>query len=241
MNSKITMKKKFKLEAMVKSSYLKRHGDFKQEKFSKILLKWRAKNNFDSLYPWRNSKNKYRVLLSEILLKKTTRKQVAGEWKNVLLCCDSFEDLQKVNLRKLKNALKPLGLEHTRSKHLKDLSAKILADFGGKVPGTKKELLSLPGVGPYTANAVLCFAFGHDVSMLDVNILRVITRVFSPDVKHVRGTADKDLWDFAEKLPPAGKGKEFNYAILDFASNVCLAKKPRCSDCPMKKICNFVS
>ncbi|GKS67904.1 hypothetical protein YTPLAS73_14510 [Nitrosarchaeum sp.] len=144
-------------------------------------------------------------------------------------------------MRKLKKVLKPLGLEHTRSKHLKDLSKKILADFNGKVPGTKKELLSLPGVGPYTANAVLCFSFGHDVSMLDVNILRVIERVFSPDVNNARGASDKNLWEFVEKLPPAGKGKEFNYAILDLAGEICASRNPKCSSCPMRKICNFVN
>ncbi|WP_010190741.1 base excision DNA repair protein [Candidatus Nitrosarchaeum limnium] len=235
------MKKKSKLAEMIKNNYLKSLHSLKQKKFSKILLKWRGQNNFDSLYPWRNSKNRYYVLLSEILLKKTTRKQVASEWSNITSRCNDFNDLQNIDLRKLKKVLKPLGLEHTRSKHLKDLSKKILADFNGKVPGTKKELLSLPGVGPYTANAVLCFAFGHDVSMLDVNILRVIKRVFSLDEKNSREAIDMHLWEFAEKLPPAGKGKEFNYAILDFASEVCTAKNPKCSECPVNKICNFVN
>ena len=113
--------------------------------------------------------------------------------------------------------------------------------FNGKVPDNKKDLLSLPGVGPYTANAVLCFAFGHDVSMLDVNIIRVLKRVFSPDVKKSRERTDKSFWDFAESLPPKGKGKEFNYAILDFAGEVCTAKNPKCKSCPMKKICDFVN
>lgn len=213
----------------------------KKKQFSKILLDWRKSNNFDSPYPWRNSKSKYQIILSEVLLKKTTRMQVAREWKNIIAHYKNFEDLKKSDLRKLKKVLRPLGLEHTRSKSLKDLSEKILSDFNGKVPGTKKDLLSLPGVGPYTANAVLCFAFHHDVSMLDVNIIRVLKRFFSFDVKKSRERTDKSFWSFAESLPPEGKGKEFNYAILDFAAEVCTANNPKCDSCPMKKICDFVN
>jgi len=167
-------------------------------------------------------------ILAEFGLKKFLKKRF------------KFKDLKKADLRKLKKVLRPLGLEHTRSKNLKDLSKKILADFNGKVPETKEELLSLPGVGPYTANAVLCFAFDHDVSMLDVNITRVLKRVFSLGSKNSRDRADKHLWEFAESLPPKGKGKEFNYAILDFAGDVCTARKPKCESCPMRKICDYV-
>lgn len=201
---------------------------------------WRKKNNFDSLYQWRNSKSRYKVLLSEVLLKKTTRKQVAAEWSSITRNFKSFEEIREADLRKLKKVLKPLGLENTRSKHLKQLSKKIISEFSGKVPGTKKDLLSLPGVGPYTANAVLCFAFDHDVSMLDVNILRVLKRVFSVDAKNSRERTGKMLWEFAESLPPKGRGREFNYAILDFAGEVCTARSPKCGSCPMRKICDYV-
>ncbi|MEX0862158.1 hypothetical protein [Nitrosopumilus sp.] len=219
---------------------MKDHIKKKQSCFSKILLIWRKKNNFDSLYQWRNSKSRYKVLLSEVLLKKTTRKQVAAEWSSITRNFKSFEEIREADLRKLKKVLKPLGLENTRSKHLKQLSKKIISEFSGKVPGTKKDLLSLPGVGPYTANAVLCFAFDHDVSMLDVNILRVLKRVFSVDAKNSRERTGKMLWEFAESLPPKGRGREFNYAILDFAGEVCTARSPKCGSCPMRKICDYV-
>ena len=212
----------------------------KQTHFSKILLSWRKSNNFDSLYPWRNSKSKYKILLSEVLLKKTTRKQVASEWESITKKFRNFNDLKKTEMRKLKKVLRPLGLEHTRSKNLKELSAKIIDEFHGRVPKTKEDLLSLPGVGPYTANAVLCFAFQHDVSMLDVNITRVLKRVFSLGSKKSRDRTDKQMWEFAENLPPKGKGKEFNYAILDFAGEVCTVRNPKCDTCPMRKICDYV-
>lgn len=207
--------------------------------FSRKLLKWREDNNYDQKFPWRNSQSRYKILLSEVLLKKTTRKQVASEWKNILMSYKNFEDLRKSNLRSLKKVLKPLGLEHTRSKNLKEISKKILNDFGGKVPSTKDDLLSLPGVGPYTANAVLCFAFQHDVSMVDTNIMRVVKRIFSIVTNKTRERTDKKIWRFVEDLPPKGRGKAFNYAILDFASEVCTAKNPKCPTCPMRKICGY--
>ena len=212
----------------------------KQTRFSKLLLEWRKENNFDQLYPWRNTGNKYRILLSELLLKKTTRKQVAQEWRSIVNQCSSFEEIVTCDLRTLKKVLRPLGLENTRSKSLKDISKKITTEFKGRVPKTKESLLSLPGVGPYTANAVLCFAFGHDVSMLDVNIMRVLCRVFSVDSKSSERTTGKSLLDFAESLPPRNMGKEFNYAILDFAGDVCTSRKPNCDNCPLKQICDYV-
>ena len=80
-----------------------------EKKFSRHLLQWRQSHNYDSLYPWRNSKNKYRILLSEILLKKTTRKQVSQEWKKIVSQCKNFEDIRRCNSRTLKKVLKPLG------------------------------------------------------------------------------------------------------------------------------------
>lgn len=226
---------------MLEGNQLKSAHGRKQRHFSKLLLNWRKNNNFDSLYPWRNSKSKYNILLSEVLLKKTTRRQVAQEWKTIISCCKNFEELQKCSSRTLKKILRPLGLEHTRSKHLKELSKKITAEFNGKVPGTREELLSLPGVGPYTANAVLCFAYKKDVSMIDANILRVLTRVFDLKSKNSRPHQDKEIWKFAESLPTKGKGKEFNYGILDFAAQVCTSKNPMCRTCVMKKICDYYS
>jgi len=213
----------------------------KRKKFCKKLLGWRKKNNFDSSFPWRNSRNKYKILLSEILLKKTTRVQVANEWSNIIRVIPTIKALQKADRRMLVKVLTPLGMENVRAEHLKQLGEKISEEFNGRVPSSKKELLEMPGVGPYTANAVLCFAFKKDVSMVDVNILRVLQRVFSLKSKSSRMHQDKKIWEFAESLPPKGRGKDFNYGILDFAAKVCTARKPKCGTCVMKKICGYYS
>lgn len=207
--------------------------------FCRNVLSWRKKNNFDSIYPWRNSKDNYKILLSEILLKKTTRSQVAEQWDNFIKNFPNFQSLNTADLRKVRSVIKPLGLERVRSVQLKSLSKEILRSYNGKLPKSKKELLMLPGVGPYTANAILCFAFQHDVSMVDTNIMRVVKRVFSIVTNKTRERTDKKIWRFVEDLPPKGKGKVFNYAILDFASEVCTARNPKCPTCPMRKICDY--
>ena len=207
--------------------------------FCRNVLSWRKKNNFDSIYPWRNSKDNYKILVSEILLKKTTRKQVAKEWRTFIKNFPDVKSLSEARVAKLERILRPLGLEHTRSVHLKKLGRYIMKNHSGRVPDSKEELLKIPGVGPYTANAVMCFAFQHDVSMVDTNIMRVVKRVFSIKSDKKRDRTDKKLWDFVEKLPPKGKGKEFNYAILDFSNEVCTARNPKCPTCPMRKICGY--
>ena len=211
----------------------------KRKHIATNLLKWRKRNNLDSRYPWRNSSDPYKVLTAEILLKKTAREQVAKEWKAFIKNFPDFKSLNSARLAKLERILRPLGLEHTRATQLKKLAKYILKKHSGRIPKSKEDLLKLPGVGPYTANAVLCFAFHKDVSMLDTNIIRVLQRVFSLESSSTRTRTDKKMWEFAEGLPPKGKGKEFNYALLDFARNVCTPRKPKCSTCVMNRICNY--
>lgn len=210
-----------------------------KRQFAGFLTKWRKSNNYDSEFPWRNSKSSYRIIISEILLKKTAREQVAKEWKAFIKNFPDFKSLNNARLAKLERILRPLGLEHTRARQLKKLAKYILKKHSGRIPKSKEDLLKLPGVGPYTANAVLCFAFHKDVSMLDTNIIRVLQRVFSLESSSIRIRTDKKMWEFAEGLPPKGKGKEFNYALLDFASKVCTARNPKCPTCPMRKICGY--
>jgi len=85
----------------------------------------------------------------------------------------------------------------------------------------------------------MCFAFKKDVSMVDTNILRVLQRVFSLKADSARPRTDKKIWEFAESLPLKGAGRDFNYAVLDFAATVCKTAKPECSSCVMNKICDY--
>ncbi|MBE9574641.1 MAG: hypothetical protein IMF20_05875, partial [Proteobacteria bacterium] len=136
------------------------------------------------------------------------------------------------------NLIKEIGLFY-RGQRLKKIAEQIVNKFTGNIPMSKEDLMSLYGVGAYISNAVLCFAFKTRVPIVDTNVLRVYERVFNVRSLKSRPHTDKGMWDFAEKVLPKENYVEYNYALLDFASEVCRAKNPLCEICPIKSICVY--
>jgi len=132
-------------------------------------------------------------------------------------------------------------MEHKRAVLLKKLANELLKNHGGAIPASQDDLLKLPGVGRYSANAVLCFAYGKDAPLVDVNAIRVFQRVFSVKSQKRRIKDDTTFWEFVAETIPKGKAREFNLAIIDFAHEVCRPKKPKCAICPLCVICIFAS
>jgi len=189
-------------------------------------------------FPWRETKNPFHILISEIMLQKTDAQKVLETFPQFISKYSSPRALSSAALSILRKDIFLLGM-HNRAKRLKE-TAKILIDrFNGHVPKEKDKLLTLRGVGDYIANAVLCFAFNKYVPIVDANVIRVVERFFSLKSKKVRPRTDKLIWQFAEKLVPKGNAKEYNRAILDFAALVCTAKKPNCLNCPISKKCDY--
>ena len=110
---------------------------------------------------------------------------------------------------------------------------------GGNVPRSEAELLALPGVGRYSANAVRCLAWHENTPMLDTNVIRLVQRVFSIKSSKARPRDDSILWDFVSSLIPDGKARELNLSMLDFASMICTPRAPLCNICPLNEICNY--
>jgi len=99
-------------------------------------------------------------------------------------------------------------------------------------------LIGLPGVGLYTARALLCFGFGKDVSLVDVNVARILSRVFGVLERKRRPSEDEILWSLAAKIVPKGLGPQYNETLLDHAALIC-KKKPKCNICPVAKLCEY--
>jgi A/G-specific adenine glycosylase len=135
--------------------------------------------------------------------------------------------------------ISPLGLVY-RAGRLKSMATKLLEKHGASVPDSEVQLMDLPGVGKYAANAVLCFAFGHEVPIIDHTIARVVRRVFSFDVGR-QPHKNRSLWDFMSSIIPSKRAREFNLAILDHADAVCLPRNPRCEICPVREVCDYYS
>jgi len=204
--------------------------------FAKLLLKWWEKNG--RKFPWRNTKDPYAVLIAEILLRKTTAKQVERVYNSFISRYYSPDLLAGAEEAELKKMLKPLGLGG-RSKLLIEFGKVLVEKFSGTVPDKAEDLMKLPGVGLYSANAVLSFIYGQKVSTLDSNFIRVIKRVFGFTSSKARARNDKRAWEFANNLVPKGRSREFNWAVLDFASLVCKSRSPLCSQCILKNYCVF--
>lgn len=192
-------------------------------------------------FPWRETADPYKVLVAEIMLRKTTAKQVEKVYTAFI---DRFPnvyklaDASKIELEKM---LKPLGMEAKRSTQLIMLAESIVRDLGGRVPLEIDQLLRLPGVGRYTARAVLVLARNEKLGLLDTNVIRVLKRFFGIKSNKRRERDDDELWAFLDSLVPCERSREFNLGLIDFGSNVCTAKNPACNACPLRTYCSFAN
>lgn len=209
----------------------------KKLEFQRLLLSWWKENA--QQYPWRTASDPYCILIAEILLRKTSRKQAAAVYELLLQKWPSPADLARASEAELKACLRPLGLENKRAALLVQLGKAVVHRFGGRIPDNLHDLAGLPGVGRYTANAVLCFACGQDRPIVDTNTARVIQRVFGYCSRRSRPRDDEVLWQIAERLIPRGRARDYNLALLDLAGSVCRARKPTCSACPLQEICSY--
>lgn len=199
------------------------------------LLTWHRTNARH--FPWRLRRGEpFAILLAEILLRKTTAKQVAAVYPDFIATYSAPSLLAGARITKLRALLKPLGLSG-RASLLKALGAALVANHGGLVPTLREDLLKLPGVGPYAANATLCFGFGQSVPIVDSNILRILSRVFGWTSSHPRPHLDKAVWDLASGLIPTGRAALYNEALLDLGALVCTHRDPACYKCPLGPTC----
>lgn len=204
------------------------------------LLEWFEKNNRNFL-PWRQTRDPYRVLVAELMLQKTTVKQVEQIYPEFISKYPDALSLSRTEVEEIRKIITPLGMEHKRAPLFKKLAQSIVSVHQGKTPSDQSTLMSFEGVGRYIANAVLCLAFDADVPMLDTNVIRVLMRVFDLKIQRSRARKDKAIWSFLESMIPEGKGRDLNLAILDHGAKVCLPRRPLCNVCPVNAVCIYFS
>lgn len=209
----------------------------KSKIFASRLLNWWDPTNFD--YPWRATSDPYKILVSEFLLRKTTRGQVKGIYEDFFRDYPTIEALCVADVESIESTIRPLGMQRIKAMWLKRLAETVVKEHNRRIPREKRLLERLPGVGTYIANAVLCLAYGDDVPLLDTNTVRVSGRVFSLRSSRKRAREDPKMWDAISMLIPRNKAKDFNLALLDFAASVCLMKNPKCAICPLLDICDY--
>jgi len=174
------------------------------------------------------------VLVSEIMLQQTQVERVIPKYQEFLGRYPTLADLAAADVSDVRRTWYPLGY-NIRPLHLHGIAREAVARYGGRLPDDDATLQALPGIGRYTAGAVLSFAFGRRAPILDTNVRRVLGRVFhGKDGRHL-GTAG--LWRLAEILLPRARVYDFNQALMDFGATWCTPRKPLCLPCPMRGFC----
>jgi len=210
--------------------------------FTRRLLAWWARAARD--LPWRQTRDPYRVLVSEFMLQQTQVSRVAEYYPRFLKRFPDLETLARAKPRAVREAWEGLGY-YARARNLHSLANQVAGkgDAGDGVPtlpDDPAELIKLPGIGPYTAGAVASFAYERPVPAVDTNVARVITRFFLGNSRQRRsGNRQRLIWSLAAALvPKTGKRAwKFNQAIMELGALICVARKPKCPQCPVRPVC----
>lgn len=208
-----------------------------QNEFSSKLLNWWYKNQ--RKYPWRNTKNPYHILISEVLLHRTRADQVVPVYMQLIQKFKNIRELADASEDEVRKILYPLGL-HWRTKLLHSMAREIVKHYGGKIPQESNELESLPGISHYISSAVRCFAFDHPDVILDTNTVRIIGRIFGVKVTD-SSRRSKQFRELFRSLIDVKHPREFNYAMIDLGAILCKPANPLCDQCSVRELCKYGS
>ncbi len=181
--------------------------------------------------PWRRTRDPWPVLVSEFMLQQTQVPRVVPRFEAFMAQYPTPAATALAPVADVVRAWAGLGYNR-RAVSLHRAAGEIVDRHGGVIPATLAELVALPGVGPYTARAVLAFAFEADIGVVEVNSARVLARAAAG-----RSLAPAEAQALADALVPAGEGWAWNQAMLDLGATVCVKTAPRCGSCPLQLCC----
>ncbi len=197
------------------------------------LLAWYDEHKRD--LPWRHTRDPYAILVAETMLQQTGVERVIPKYRLFLESLPTLESLAGASPSSVIRLWSGLGYNR-RAVWMQEAARQALLRWGG-LPQAVPDLLSLPGIGPYTARAVACFAFDAQVAVCDTNVRRVLTRLLlDPDQRATRQPGAKMLALAAMVLPP-GRAYRWNQALMDLGATVCAAHEPFCLLCPLASRC----
>ena len=199
------------------------------------LLNWYQHSARD--LPWRRTNDGYAIWISEIMLQQTRVAAVIPYYARFLRELPDVNALARVEDDRLHKLWEGLGY-YSRARNLKRAAIEIVSRFGGQMPRDYDALLSLPGIGEYTAGAIASLAFGERVPAVDGNVLRVYARLFGAE-RDIRDLAfKKEVRAFLLPLVPAEYPGAFNAALMELGATVCLPNGvPKCGECPVREDC----
>ncbi len=202
--------------------------------FSGLLLKW-----FDSEardLPWRQVRDPYRVMLSELMLQQTQVATVIPYYQRFLERWPTIDDLANADEQDVLKAWEGLGY-YSRARNLLAAARQIVTEYASVIPRDEKQLLRLKGIGEYTAGAIRSIAYGLPAAAVDGNVVRVTARLAAIGWDPGELTQRREVRELIEKIQPVDRPGDFNEALMDLGATVCLPKSPHCADCPVQSVC----
>jgi len=205
-----------------------------RQRFRRRLLTWYRANGRD--LPWRHTDDPYHILVSEVMLQQTQVDRVLPKYHEWLGRYPSLAALATADEEDVTETWRPLGY-NIRPRRLHAIARESVVRYGGELPSDEQTLLSFKGIGAYTAGAIRSFAFGQRAAILDTNVARVLYRVFIGRGDQKAHAMRKRLWALSEALVPHKHVFDFNQGLMDLGATVCVARKPKCTACPMTRMC----
>lgn len=203
--------------------------------FSAALIAWQKKHGRHQL-PWQNTRDPYRIWLSEIMLQQTQVTAVIPYYHRFLARFDSVSALAHAPVEDVMAHWSGLGY-YTRARNLHRCAQQIMTQHGGVFPSDPEQLVQLPGIGRSTAAAIAAFAFGARAAILDGNVKRVFCRVFGIEGYPGEKRTENMLWERAESLMPTSSVEAYTQGLMDLGATVCVRSRPLCGQCPMQSRC----
>ncbi len=202
--------------------------------FTENLLQWAKEHPRD--LPWKDTKDPYKIWLSEIILQQTRVAQGKPYYEKFVRTYPKVENLANAPEDEVMRMWEGLGY-YSRARNMHAAAKYIAFELKGKFPRTYKEILQLKGVGPYTAAAIASFAFELPCAVVDGNVYRVLARRFGIETPIDATAGKKEFAQLAQELLDRSNPSIYNQAIMDFGATHCTPSNPNCADCPMRENC----
>lgn len=202
----------------------------------RLLIDWYRSHGRS--FPWRSTTDPFRVLMAVFMLQRTGVSQVMNVYDRFIQRYPDLTSIVESGVEELSSTLRPLG-RVDRWPVLKELAETLVDEYRGCVPHDLASLDALPGIGQYSARAVLCLAYGEPRIMLDPNSYRLLSRACGISTGKARPHTDLGLVERLDAIVPLDDPRAFNLALLDIGSTICRSKKPLHESCPLRAVCRF--
>jgi len=198
------------------------------------LLDWFSRHKRD--LPWRETYSPCHVCISEIMLQQTQMERGVDYFKRWIARFPDLDSLATAQQDEVLKLWEGLGY-YSRARNLHKAAQIVMDQHGGTLPTSTEALLTLPGIGPYTARAIASIAFQQDECVVDANVERVVSRLYDIEQPIKSRQTQEEVGKFAHRLLPKGRARDFNQALMEFGSLVCSPRNPACAGCCLAECC----